>query len=137
MPSLVTVVPSSCRNRFSSRIRSEKGSRVRLTPLPSSAFRRKKLYFCENEGEVNVDRLLNESGCDWVDMVSSPKRAIEGARVGGRSQDSNPQHQRPKSKMFNGGMLLAAAAVSATVAEALRGGKSPGHRQPCTTIGGP
>src|SRR6266851_2686677 len=83
MSSLVTVLPSSCRSRFSSRMRSENGSRVRLTPLPSSDFRRKKLYFPENEGEVNVDKLLNESGCDWVDMVSSsPKRAIQGARVG-------------------------------------------------------
>src|ERR1700730_11385635 len=81
MSSLVTVLPSSCRSRFSSRTRSENGSRVRLTPVSSSAFRRKKLYFPGNEGEVSVDKLLNESGCDWVDMVSSsPKRAIEGAR---------------------------------------------------------
>src|SRR6266702_6381483 len=97
MSSLVTVLPSSCRSRFSSRMRSENGSRVRLTPLPSSAFRRKKLYFPENEGEVNVDKLLNESGCDWVGMMSSPKRAIykaqgvgavvkiPGRRVSGRS----------------------------------------------------
>src|SRR4030088_2153065 len=91
MSSLVTVLPSSCRSRFSSRMRSENGSRVRLTPVSSSAFRRKKLYFPENEGEVSVDKLLNESGCDWVDMVSSPKRAAEGAGVWGRSQDSKPQ----------------------------------------------
>src|ERR1700730_670163 len=80
MSSLVTVRPSSCRSRFSSRMRSENGSRVRLTPVSPSAFRRKKLYFPGNEGEISVDRLLNESGCDWVDMVSSPKRAIQGAR---------------------------------------------------------
>jgi hypothetical protein len=41
---------------------------------------RKKLYFPENEDEVSVDKLLKESGCDWVDMVSSPKRALQGAR---------------------------------------------------------
>src|SRR5260370_28463667 len=81
MSSLVTVLPSSCRSRFSSRMRSENGSRVRLTSLPSSDFNRKKLYFCEKAVEVSVDKLLNESGCDWVDMrSSSPKRAIEGAR---------------------------------------------------------
>src|SRR5882757_4230975 len=127
MSSLVTVLPSSCRSRFSSRMRSENGKRVRLTPLPSSAFRRKKLYFCENEDELNVDKLLNESGCDWVDMMSSPKRAIQGARGRGRSQDSRPQSRRPKSKVFNGGMVLAATAVRATVAEALRVGKTACH----------
>src|ERR1700731_4792430 len=100
MSSLVTVLPSSCRSRFSSRMRSENGSRVRLTPVSSSAFRRKKLYFPENEEEVSADKLLKESGCDWVDMVSSsPKRAPYRAQgVGGRSQDSMPQMPRPKSK---------------------------------------
>src|SRR5882757_2048797 len=99
MSSLVTVLPSSCRSRFSSRTRSENGSRVRLTPVSSSAFRRKKLYFCENAGEASVDRLLNESGCNWVDMVSSsPRRAIEGAKVWGPKLKLQPQNQQPKSK---------------------------------------
>src|SRR5258707_9204431 len=102
MSSLVTVLPSSCRSRFSSRMRSENGNRVRLTPVSSSAFRRKKLYFPEKEGEVNVDKLLNESGCDWVDMVSSSPKRAHKRRKGyvGRSQDSMPHRQRPQSKMF-------------------------------------
>src|SRR5258708_30363208 len=138
MSSLVTVLPSSCRSRFSSRMRSENGKRVRLTPVSSSDFSRKKLYFPENEGEVSVDKLLNESGCDWVDMVSSsPKRANKAQGVGGRSQDSRPQSQRPKSKMFNGGMVLAATAVRATVAEALRVGKTACHGHHFTAISGP
>src|SRR5882757_4572740 len=139
MSSLVTVLPSSCRSKFSSRMRSENGKRVRLTPLPSSAFRRKKLYFCENEEELSVDKLVNESGCDWVDMLSSsPKRAITGARgMGAVSQDSMPHSQRPQSKMFNGGIVLAATAVRATVAEALRAGKTACHGHHFTAIGSP
>src|SRR6266851_2686678 len=55
----------------------------------------------------------------------------------GRSQDFKPQGQRPKSKMFNGGMVLAATAVRATVAEALRVGKTACHGHHFTAIGGP
>src|ERR1700730_12126409 len=124
MSSLVTVLPSSCRSRFSSRTRSENGSRVRLTPLPSSDFNRKKSYFCENAGEVSVDRLLNESGCVGVDMVSSFSEARHRRRSG-ISQDTSLQAADSNGrspKWFNGGMVLAATAVRATVTEALRVG---------------
>src|ERR1700692_4065375 len=139
MSSLVTVLPSSCRSRFSSRTRSENGSRVRLTPLPSSDFRRKKLYFPENEGEVRVDRLLNESGCDWVDMVCSPKRAIEGARGMGAEVKTPGRTESPgrSQKCSTEGMILAATAVRATVAEALRVGKTACHGHHFTAIGAP
>src|SRR5580704_12752059 len=101
MSSEVTVRPSSCRSRFSSSIRSEKGSRVRSTPCFSSAFKRKISYVVLPE--VSVDLLLNESGCDWVAMVYlSPNCALHKREVMGPSSKLQPQKKTARSKNPNG-----------------------------------